>query len=75
MKGRIAAALGGSCKLGVLCEAGTPAPDGRPALGSKGQLLYGQKTGGGEIIQLMAVPFRGARTMTLHLEGVYKGVS
>ncbi|HEY3353381.1 MAG TPA: alpha-2-macroglobulin family protein [Polyangia bacterium] len=41
----------------------------------KGQLLYGQQSMGGAKMQVLAVPFRGSRTMRLLLEGVYPGVS
>jgi len=41
----------------------------------KGQLLYGQKTAGGEKIQLITVPFRGSRKMLLEVDAVLKGVS
>jgi len=41
----------------------------------KGQILYGQKASGGTKIQLITVPFRGARRMVLSLEGAVKGTS
>jgi len=41
----------------------------------KGQLIYGQKSGGGERIQLLTAPFRGSGTMTLKLEGAIPGAS
>jgi hypothetical protein len=41
----------------------------------KGQILYGQKASGGAKIQLVTVPFRGARRMVLSLEGAVKGTS
>jgi hypothetical protein len=41
----------------------------------RGQLLYGQQVTGGTRLQLLAVPFRGARTMRLLLEGAYAGKS
>ncbi|MDW8280915.1 MAG: hypothetical protein RMK29_04330 [Myxococcales bacterium] len=41
----------------------------------RGQLLYGQQGQGGTQMQLLAVPFRGARTMRLLLEGAYRGTS
>jgi hypothetical protein len=41
----------------------------------KGQLIYGQRTGGGEKIQLLTLPFRGSRTITIKNEAAYKGFS
>ncbi len=41
----------------------------------RGQLLYGQKTSGGESIQLVTVPFRGSKTMSLKVKAVHKGES
>ena len=41
----------------------------------RGQLLYGQKSGGGERIQFVTVPFRGLRTMKLVIEGALPGKS
>jgi hypothetical protein len=41
----------------------------------RGQLIYGQQVTGGARLQLMAIPFRGARTMRLLLEGAYPGRS
>ena len=41
----------------------------------KGQLLYGQKVAGGEKIQLLTVPFRGSRVMTLNTEASQIGES
>ncbi|MBP7635385.1 hypothetical protein KBA41_14550 [Candidatus Ozemobacteraceae bacterium] len=41
----------------------------------RGQLLYGQKSGGGERIQFVTVPFRGLRTMKLVVEGALPGKS
>jgi hypothetical protein len=41
----------------------------------KGQLLYGQQAMGASKIQLLAVPFRGARTLALELEGAFAGTS
>jgi hypothetical protein len=41
----------------------------------KGQLLYGQKSAGGERIQMLTLPFRGSRQMILKLEGALKGSS
>lgn len=41
----------------------------------KGQLLYGQKAAGGEKIQLVAVPFRGSRTLRLFVEASQPGHS
>jgi len=41
----------------------------------RGNILYGQKTSGGEKIHLVTVPFRGSREMTIHTEGAYAGES
>jgi hypothetical protein len=41
----------------------------------KGQLIYGQQTTGGSKLQVVAVPFRGSRTMRLWIEGLYPGRS
>lgn len=41
----------------------------------RGQLLYGQKSSGGERIQFLTVPFRGLRTMKLVVEGALPGKS
>jgi len=41
----------------------------------KGQLLYGQQVTGGTRMQLLAIPFRGSRSMKLVLEGAYPGHS
>jgi len=41
----------------------------------KGQLIYGQQATGGQKMQLIAVPFRGTRTMRLWIEGAYPGSS
>lgn len=41
----------------------------------RGQLLYGQKSSGGERIQFVTVPFRGSRTMKLVVEGALPGKS
>ncbi|MEW6515898.1 MAG: hypothetical protein AB1439_03185 [candidate division FCPU426 bacterium] len=41
----------------------------------KGQLLYGQKAAGSEKIQLVAVPFRGSRTLRLFVEASQAGRS
>jgi len=41
----------------------------------RGQLLYGQKSSGGERIQFLTVPFRGLRTMKLTIEGALPGKS
>lgn len=41
----------------------------------RGQLLYGQKSSGGERIQFVTVPFRGLRTMKLVVEGALPGKS
>jgi hypothetical protein len=41
----------------------------------RGQLIYGQQVTGGTRMQLLAVPFRGARSMKLLLEGAYAGHS
>jgi hypothetical protein len=41
----------------------------------QGQLIYGQQGVGGAKMQVLAVPFRGSRTMNLLLEGLYPGVS
>lgn len=41
----------------------------------KGNLLYGTKAHGGEKIQLLTVPFRGLRKMTIVVEAVQRGVS
>jgi hypothetical protein len=38
-----------------------------------GQLIYGQQGQGGTQMQLVVVPFRGARSMRLVLEGAYRG--
>jgi hypothetical protein len=39
----------------------------------RGQLIYGQQVTGGSRMQLLAVPFRGSRSMKLLLEGAYAG--
>lgn len=41
----------------------------------RGQLIYGQQGQGGTQAQLIAVPFRGARSLRLLLEGAYRGRS
>jgi hypothetical protein len=41
----------------------------------KGQLIYGQQGTGGTKMQVIAVPFRGHRTINLLLEGLYPGSS
>ncbi len=41
----------------------------------KGQLIYGQQAMGGQKMQLLAVPFRGSRTLRLLLEGAIPGSS
>jgi hypothetical protein len=41
----------------------------------KGQLIYGQQGTGGGKMQVIAVPFRGARRMSLWLEGLLPGAS
>jgi hypothetical protein len=41
----------------------------------KGGLLYGQQAAGGAKMQLLAVPFRGAREMKLVVEGLVPGRS
>lgn len=41
----------------------------------RGQLLYGQQVTGGTRLQLLAIPFRGSRSMKLLLEGAYPGKS
>lgn len=41
----------------------------------RGQLLYGQQVTGGTRMQLLAIPFRGNRSMKLLLEGAYPGHS
>ena len=41
----------------------------------KGQLLYGQKTGGGLKIQMITAPFRGSGKMIIHTEASQKGES
>jgi hypothetical protein len=41
----------------------------------KGQLIYGQQAAGGTKMQLLAVPFRGSRTVRLLLEGAWAGSS
>jgi hypothetical protein len=41
----------------------------------RGVLIYGQQGQGSQQMQLMAVPFRGSRTIKLLLEGAYKGTS
>ncbi|MEW5852023.1 MAG: hypothetical protein AB2A00_24760 [Myxococcota bacterium] len=41
----------------------------------RGQLILGQQSLGASKVQLLAVPFRGTRTMRLLLEGAYPGVS
>jgi len=41
----------------------------------KGQLIYGQQGAGASKMQLIAVPFRGKRTMKLLLEGAFPGAS
>jgi len=41
----------------------------------RGQLIYGQQVTGGTRMQLLAVPFRGARSLKLVLEGAYPGHS
>ncbi len=39
----------------------------------KGQLIYGQQSMGSAKMQIIAVPFRGSRTMTLWIEGLTGG--
>jgi len=41
----------------------------------KGQLIYGQQAMGGSKMQLLAVPFRGSKTIKLLLEGAWPGSS
>ncbi|MBI5494179.1 MAG: hypothetical protein HY904_04075 [Deltaproteobacteria bacterium] len=41
----------------------------------RGQLIYGQQGMGSQQMQLIAVPFRGSRTLRLLLEGAFKGSS
>jgi hypothetical protein len=41
----------------------------------KGNLLYGQQTSGASKAQLMAIPFRGSRRVTLALEALHAGAS
>ncbi|HEY3452495.1 MAG TPA: alpha-2-macroglobulin family protein [Myxococcales bacterium] len=41
----------------------------------KGQLIYGQQAMGGTKMQLLAVPFRGSKTVKLLLEGAWAGSS
>jgi hypothetical protein len=41
----------------------------------RGQLIYGQQAMGGSKMQLVAVPFRGSRTLRLLLEGAFPGTS
>lgn len=41
----------------------------------RGDPLHGQRATGGTTIQMVAVPFRGARTLQLNLEGVLAGNS
>lgn len=41
----------------------------------RGNILYGQKTSGGEKIHLLTVPFRGSREILVHTEGAYPGES
>ncbi len=41
----------------------------------KGELIYGQQGQGASKMQLLAVPFRGNRTMRLFLEGLYPGTA
>ena len=41
----------------------------------KGERLYGQMAMGGGKMQTLSVPFRGSRTLTLVLEGLYPGTS
>jgi hypothetical protein len=41
----------------------------------KGQLIYGQRSSGGEKIQLITAPFRGKSTMLIEIEASQKGSS
>ncbi len=41
----------------------------------KGQLIYGQRSSGGEKIQLIATPFRGKARMLIEVEATQKGSS
>jgi hypothetical protein len=41
----------------------------------RGTLIYGQQVTGGTRMQLLAIPFRGNRSMKLVLEGAYPGRS
>ncbi|MGC4115044.1 MAG: hypothetical protein QM765_10620 [Myxococcales bacterium] len=41
----------------------------------KGQLIYGQQSMGGSKMQVLAVPFRGSKTVKLLLEGAWAGSS
>jgi hypothetical protein len=40
-----------------------------------GRAIYGQRAAGGERVQMMAIPFRGSRTMKLRIAGCQKGTS
>ncbi len=41
----------------------------------RGQLIYGQQGQGGTQMQILTVPFRGKRSLSLLLEGAYRGSS
>ena len=41
----------------------------------RGSLLYGQKSEGGERIQMLQVPFRGSSRLVIHAEATMKGTS
>jgi hypothetical protein len=41
----------------------------------RGQLIYGQQGQGGTQMQIVTVPFRGKRSLSLLLEGAYRGTS
>ncbi|HNN92954.1 MAG TPA: hypothetical protein PKI03_11830 [Pseudomonadota bacterium] len=41
----------------------------------RGQLIYGQQGQGGTQMQIVTVPFRGKRSLSLLLEGAYRGSS